>query len=365
VSERRFALYVAVGIAAFAIVFLMGCEAIKRHPCAQDPLGCIPTPSVPPPTTLPPVPNPSESPKSSPEPVVTPPPTPPPTPEPVVTPTPEPPPTPVPTASPCPTLPTAGTNVPTSCRPCIGEIADALRWRTETHSVNGREVRGEPYRTFREVDDDWIQSTNCPGAGCVWVNRRPVRGFPACSDWRSNQAPQPRTLAREKGVCEPAPSVSHGEPCVPPHPPAGGASCKLPVRRVGIGIAGGGNDNRHHFHCTYRFGEGGSGKPCDGAHPACGKEPPGSQCDPCVDAAGNVVVCEAVQGCLWTAGGGLKLHAVEGGSGGALGYRAEFKGASGWVKACPAPGATSRQTGEPLRVTGPDGGCSSVTVGSE
>jgi hypothetical protein len=210
----------------------------------------------------------------------------------------------------------------------------------------------------------WLESTNCPGKGCHYINTREHLGFPACSEWGRKEAPRPKVLPSERGICVSTPSprpVDSPAPC--PTPTPGGGSCKLPVRKVGIGIAGGGNENRHHFHCTYRFGEGGNGKPCDNGHPACGKEAPGSQCDPCVDDAGNVVVCEAVQGCLWTAGGGLRLHAVEGGAGGNLGYRAEFKGERGWVKACPAPGATSRQTGELLRVTGPDGGCSSVEVG--
>jgi hypothetical protein len=335
---RKSSVIVAVGL----LVGTMGCEAIKGHPCAKDPLGCIPTP-VPTPA---PTPTPEPTPTPSPVPSVSPSPTP--TTEPTPTPSPVPTPTPSPTPTPCPTAtvtPTA--TVAPGCQKCSAALS-GLESIGYAPSPDGR---------FYDMD-------NCASGDkeCAHVSRVPVEvggvRYPACTWFNRNM--KPRSWGWDTPICSDAPAPC---PSPTPPPPPGGASCKLPVRKVGIGIAGGGNDTRHHFHCTYRFGEGGNGKPCDGAHPACGKEPPGSQCDPCVDDAGNVVVCEAVQGCLWTAGGGLRLHAVEGGAGGALGYRAEFKGSRGWVKACPAPGATSRQTGELLRVTGPDGGCSSVEVG--
>lgn len=220
--------------------------------------------------------------------------------------------------------------------------------------------RSDPYQNFREVNADWIQSTNCPGQGCVWINRRPVRGFPACSEWRNDQAAKPKVLAGEKGICVPADPTPAPSPCVTPTPPpSGGGSCSkggLGVVKVGIGTLGCNDGMKCHFHATYRFGTGAgqNGKPCDGGHPPCGQEAPGSQCEPCGGA-----VCEDARGVEWRASGGLQILFVEEGSDG-YGFKVTTKG-SGTLTACPPASPRGRSTGEAVVVHG--NACTSVKVG--
>lgn len=156
----------------------------------------------------------------------------------------------------------------------------------------------------------------------------------------------------------PAPTAPPSVPPSPPSSPAPGACSAngLGIVRIGIG-AGGGEGQKKHWHSTFRFGTaaGQNGKPCDGSHPGCGHEQPGSQCEPC---GGLPVVCEDPRGSAWTASGGLQIIAIEGGVE-PYGYAVTTKGA-GTLKTCPPPNPTARWSGEPVKVYGT--ACTTVTV---
>jgi hypothetical protein len=193
--------------AAILLAFtLAGCEAIKGHPCAKDPLGCIPTP-VPTPA---PTPTPEPTPTPSPVPSVSPSPTP--TPEP--TPTPSPVPTPTPSPTPCPTA-----TVDPGCRPCNGAAG--------FESIGYAPKKGDP--RFLEMD-------NCAAGdakACTYVSRVAVeidgKPFPACTLFNSRMQRRKGGSPEEQGICVSTPSpsprpVESPAPCPSPSatpPPAG------------------------------------------------------------------------------------------------------------------------------------------------